>query len=265
MNAGDLGEKEAGWVLLPSYNSGERLAATLRECLQFPCRVLLVVDGSTDGSEALLAGVPGEGVRWWVIRRTKNGGKGAAVLTGLDWLAERGCEVVLVMDADGQHPVAEIPIFFALGRQFPGAMILGVPIFGPDAPRERVRGRRVGNWWTGLATWWGGIEDSLFGFRLYPVEPARRILHEIRTARRFDFDTELAVRLYWSGVRPLNRAVPVVYPSGASGGVSHFHYLRDNLLLVGTHTRLFFGMLWRIPLLAKYRRRGPWRVGDFPC
>lgn len=245
------------WVVLPSYNSGPRLTATLRECLAWPCSVLVVLDGSHDDSAEAVQAVSGEGERWFLLRRETNGGKGAAVLTGLDWLAERGVDQVLVMDADGQHPAEEIPTFFALGHRYPGAMILGVPVFGPEAPLERVRGRLVGNWWTGLATWWGGIGDSLFGFRLYPVEPARRILHGIRTARRFDFDTELAVRLYWAGVRPLNRRVPVFYPTKQAGGVTHFHYLRDNLLLVGTHTRLFFGMLCRLPLLYRLRQRGP--------
>ncbi len=80
-------------------------------------------------------------------------------------------------------------------------MLLGEPVFGPDAPAERVKGRRVGNWWTNLATLWGGLHDSLFGFRVYPIRESVEILESIRTARRFDFDTELAVRLYWRGVR----------------------------------------------------------------
>ena len=64
----------------------------------------------------------------------------------------------------------------------PAAMVLGVPVFGPDAPPERVSGRRIGNWFANLETLWGGVQDSLFGFRLYPLSPAVRIMESIRTA-----------------------------------------------------------------------------------
>jgi hypothetical protein len=136
-------------------------------------------------------------------------------------------------------------------------MVLGVPVFGPDAPPERVKGRRIGNWFANLETLWGGVHDSLFGFRLYPLKPAVRIMESIRTARRFDFDTELVVRLFWAGVRPINLPVPVHYPPRVAGGVSHFRYLRDNLLLAGTHTRLCLLMLVRLWPVWKLRKQ--WR------
>ncbi len=242
-------------VVIPSYNSGEQLVRTVKAVLQIHRPVLVVLDASTDGSreqlEKGLEGYPG----WDLICHQENSGKGACVLTALDWAAERGFVQALVMDSDGQHPADEIPRFFQFAMEHPGSMILGVPIFGPDAPSLRVYGRKVGNWWTGLVTLWGGIGDSLFGFRCYPVEPSRRILRSIRTARRFDFDTELAVRLYWEGIRPINCAVPVYYPDRSDGGVSHFRYLRDNLLLFRTHTRLVFGMLLRLPRLIRFRFR----------
>jgi hypothetical protein len=71
--------------------------------------------------------------------------------------------------------------------------------------------------------------------------------------RRFDFDPEAAVRLCWSGVKPINLSAPVKYLSADEGGVSHFNYLRDNVLLSGMHFRLFFGFLVRIPLLLARR------------
>lgn len=74
-------------------------------------------------------------------------------------------------------------------------------------------------------------------------------MERIRTARRFDFDTEVAVRLYWQGFRTMNIPVAVRYLTREEGGVSCFRYLPDNLLLVGTHTRLLFGMIPRLPWL----------------
>ena len=176
-------------------------------------------------------------------------GKGGASLVAMRESAAQGFTHILIMDADGQHPADKIPEFTALSARHPDAMILGVPLFDADAPPERVNGRKVGNTFTHIETLWGGIHDSLFGFRLYPLAPAIRIMDSIATARRFDFDTELAVRLFWAGVQPINRPVPVRYPPRESGGVTHFKYLRDNLLLAGTHTRLcllLIPRLWRV-------------------
>ena len=102
----------------------------------------------------------------------------------------------------------------------------------------RVKGRKVSNWWANLETLWAGIGDSLFGFRVYPIAPLREVMHRQRWMRRFDFDPEAVVRLCWRGVKPINLAAPVRYFSAAEGGVSHFNYLRDNVLLTWMHTRL---------------------------
>jgi hypothetical protein len=69
--------------------------------------------------------------------------------------------------------------------------------------------------------------------------------------RRFDFDAEAAVRLCWSGIRPINVDVPVRYPSASEGGVSHFRYGRDNLLLTWMHIRLVCGLLRRLPSMVR--------------
>jgi hypothetical protein len=73
--------------------------------------------------------------------------------------------------------------------------------------------------------------------------------------RRFDFDTEAVVRLSWRGVRAIHLPAPVRYFRAEQGGVSHFRYGRDNLLLVGMHLRLLAGFLLRLPVLL-WRRLG---------
>jgi hypothetical protein len=158
------------------------------------------------------------------------------------------------MDADGQHPADRIPEFMALSERHPSAMILGVPIFDAEAPPERVWGRKVGNSLALLETLGVGPRDALFGFRLYPAGPALRVMAETHGGRRFDFDTEIAVRLVWAGVRPIHREVPVRYPARAKGGVTHFRYVGDNLLLARAHTRLCFEALRRLPGLLRLRR-----------
>lgn len=143
-----------------------------------------------------------------------NGGKGAAVLDGLREAGKEGFRHALVMDADGQHPADRIVEFMNLAHAHERTLILGVPAFGPDAPKARVYGRLGGNTFTEIATLWGGIRDSLFGFRVYPVAETVAVMDRIKTARRYDFDTEVAVRLYWEGFRTINIAVPVLYPRG---------------------------------------------------
>ncbi|HXZ02384.1 MAG TPA: glycosyltransferase family 2 protein [Stellaceae bacterium] len=242
-------------VLIPSYNTGAAVLATVAEARRAWTPVWVVVDGSTDGSgealQRLAAGDPG--LR--VLIRARNGGKGAAVLEGLRAAEAEGFTHALTMDADGQHPAAMIAAFMALSRAHPEAMILGVPVFDQSAPRLRVAGRRVSNGLVHLETLWGGIEDSLFGFRVYPIAALRAVMESGRSMRRFDFDPEAAVRLSWRGVPIIARPVPVRYFRREEGGVSHFRYLRDNALLAWMHLRLLSGLVPRLPRLALRRLR----------
>jgi glycosyltransferase involved in cell wall biosynthesis len=183
----------------------------------------------------------------------RNQGKGAAILHGLELAAQQGYTHALALDSDGQHPAELIPDFMAASVCAPGAMVLGIPVFAADAPALRVWGRKISNGWANLETLWAGIGDSLFGFRVYPIEPLRRIMRGQRWMRRFDFDVEAVVRLCWQGVRPVNLPAPVKYFRPEEGGVSHFNYGRDNALLTWMHTRLFLGFLLRLPKLAARR------------
>ncbi len=240
-------------VILPSYNSGPQLRSTMLAAREFCDEVWVVIDGSTDGSGEMARNTAAVGFRVMFLER--NSGKGGAVLCAFREAAAQGFSHALVMDADGQHPAEAIPKFLEKAANFPQALLAGVPIFGPDAPAERVKGRRVGNFFASLETWGMGAADSLFGFRLYPIAPSLRILESIRGGRRFDFDTVMAVRLLWAGVPTINIPVAVRYPPCAEGGVSHFRYVRDNLLLTHVHVLLCLEMLTRIPALVTMRYR----------
>jgi len=242
-------------VLIPSYNPGEKVYATVRAARQYWDPVWVVVDGSTDGSVEGLQAMAVEDASLRVIILPHNQGKGAAVLHGLDEAAAAGFSHVLTMDSDGQHPADCIPEFMAESARQPAAMILGLPIFDASAPSLRVKGRQISNAWANLETPWAGIGDSLFGFRIYPVEPLRQVMRYQPWMRHFDFDPEAVVRLCWRGVKPVNLPAPVRYYRVDEGGVSHFRYLRDNLLLSWMHTRLFVGFVLRLPLLLARRIR----------
>ena len=236
-------------LLIPSYNPGPRVYETVALARRQWNPVWVVVDGSTDGTAAGLEALAAKDSGLHVFQCTSNQGKGAAVLFGLDQAASQGYTHVLTMDSDGQHPMEAIPAFMAASRQNPDAMILGVPVFDASAPALRVKGRRVSNWWANLETLGGGIGDSLFGFRVYPIAPLRQLMHSQRWMRRFDFDPEAAVRMSWRGVRIINIPATVRYFGADEGGISHFRYLRDNMLLTWMHTRLFLGFLIRFPVL----------------
>ena len=194
-------------VLIPSYNSGPLLRQTLAGVLDEWDDVFVVVDGSTDGSDAGIEEMAGERLR--VHRLPENRGKGSAVLEGISKAAEEGFTHALAMDADGQHPAGHIARFMEAGAKYPEALVLGEPVFDEDAPALRVQGRKISNWWANLETCWWGIHDSLFGMRLYPVAPLKKVFSETGFARRFDFDPEVAVRLCWKGVPVLNLRTPV--------------------------------------------------------
>lgn len=236
-------------VLIPSYNTGRKVIETVgaaRRCWQ---PVWVVIDGSTDGTAEALQALERNDSGLRVLVLPHNQGKGAAILHGLRAAATAGYSHVLTMDADGQHPAGKIPEFMATSQAHPHAVVLGVPVFDASAPALRVRGRKISNWWANLETLWGGIGDSLYGFRVYPVEPLREIMERQYWMRRFDFDPEAAVRLCWRGLRPINLPAPVRYFRAEEGGVSHFNYLRDNVLLTWMHVRLLLEFVLRFPLL----------------
>jgi glycosyltransferase involved in cell wall biosynthesis len=255
MNVPSAAASTSHLVLIPSYNPGAHVYETVAAARAQWAPVWVVVDGSTDGSAQRLQALAESDAGLRVIVLPSNVGKGAAVLHGIDKAAAEGFTHVLTMDSDGQHPAHLIPQFMAASAARLDAMVLGVPVFAADAPRLRVNGRKVSNGWANLETLWAGIGDSLFGFRVYPIDPLQRIMRGQRWMRRFDFDPEAVVRMCWRGVEPVNLPATVRYFRADEGGVSHFNYLRDNLLLTWMHTRLVFGFLLRLPLLLARRIR----------
>ena len=242
-------------LLIPSYNSGSIVIEVVKKALQIWQPVWGVIDGSNDGSAELLQDLAESESALSVLQHAQNQGKGSAVYTGIKGAAEQGFTHILTMDADGQHPASAIETFMSASAAQPDALILGVPIFDDDAPTLRVNGRKISNFWANLETLWAGINDSLFGFRVYPIQPLIQVMEHSNFARRFDFDPEVVVRLVWRGLDTVNLLVPVRYLSTEEGGVSQFRYLRDNTLLTWMHMRLFLGLLLRLPVLV-WRRMG---------
>ena len=242
-------------VLIPSYNPGPRLAATVAAVLEQWAPVWIVDDGSTDGSSRAIQELAAHDSKVRLIVRERNGGKGAAVATGVDAALADGFTHVLTLDADGQHPVDHIRAFMAASMTHPTALVLGRPVFGPEVPLERLHGRKLSVGLARVEILGRGIDDPLFGFRVYPAAALHGALAATRRARGFDFDPEVAVRMFWAGISTVNLPAPCRYFAAADGGVSHFNYLRDNLKLIWLHTRLLTQLiLWRWVSIVRLRQ-----------
>ena len=240
-------------VLIPSYNPGDKALETVRAARAQWNPVWVIVDGSTDGSAEKLSAMARGDPGLQVLVREHNGGKGAAILDGLIAARREGFTHALTMDADGQHPAGRIRSFMSASSGAPEAMILGDPVFDASAPRIRLRGRRIANWCTNLETLWAGVHDTLFGFRVYPIAALIEVMRHSRWMRRFDFDAEAVVRLTWRGTPLVNLPAPVRYFTAEEGGVSHFNYWRDNVLLTSMYLRLLGGFVIRLPMLIARR------------
>lgn len=233
-------------IVIPCFNHGQMMAEVLASLAGYGLPCLVVDDGSAavtaDELHRLAAGLP------WVqlLRLEQNQGKGAAVIAGLQLAHSQGYSHALQVDADGQHQLSDIPDMIAEARAHPDCLISGQPVYDSSVPKARLYGRYVTHVWVWIETLSLSLKDSMCGFRVYPVEPTLALAASHPLGKRMDFDTEVMVRLYWQGVPSRFLPTRVTYPAD---GVSHFDALRDNLRISWMHTRLFFGMLPRIPRL----------------
>ena len=246
-------------VIIPIYDNEQTIRGVVESvvALDLPC--LIVDDGSHAATRQVLREIDRDFSRVEVIRRESNGGKGAAMARGFHAAFDRGYTHAIQLDADGQHRAEDGPRLLDEARRSPGALILGRPVFDDDAPGIRRYGRWVTHFWVWLETLSFDIKDALCGFRCYPLEPVVRLYENVEIGHGMVFDTEIAVRLYWDGVPMVNVDTSVSY---VRGGVSHFHYVRDNLRIMRLHTVLVFGMLRRLPSLLFRTRSGITATGQ---
>lgn len=232
-------------AVIPVYNHGGPVGRVTAALRAHGLPVLLVDDGSEPGCAAVLDALAQQ-PEVFLERLSTNQGKGGAVMTGLRRAAQLGWTHALQIDADGQHDTRDVPAFAAAAATEPANLICGHPIYDDSVPKARLYGRYATHIWVWINTLSFAVRDSMCGFRIYPLAATLRCMERQYIGRRMDFDTEIAVRLVWSGMKVTNLPTRVRYPED---GVSHFRVWHDNVLISAMHTRLFFGMLWRAPLL----------------
>ncbi|WP_418162288.1 glycosyltransferase family 2 protein [Pantoea vagans] len=251
-------------VVIPCYNHGAMMASVLARLAPFNLPVIVVDDGSDAATQLQLATLHAPQLS--LLRLDSNQGKGAAVIHGLRAAAARGFTHAVQLDADGQHQAEDLPLMLAEAERYPDALISGQPLYDDSIPKSRLYGRYITHFWVWIETLSLSIRDSMCGFRVYPLAATLALCDRRAIGQRMDFDTEIMVRLYWQGIH--SRFIPtrVTYPAS---GLSHFDALYDNLRISWMHTRLFFGMLPRIPRLltmpkppahwsVETERRGQW-------
>jgi predicted LPLAT superfamily acyltransferase len=249
--------KFAPCIVIPIYNHKDAIGATVAHLAVHGLPIFVIDDGSDAPTQQVLAALALQyAQQMTLLRLPENGGKGAAVMAGLRAARAAGYTHALQIDADGQHDATDVPRFIDAARAEPGAVILGRPVYDESVPKARLYGRYLTHVWVWIETLSLTIRDSMCGFRLYPLALACELIDSVQLPTRMDFDIEILVRLYWR--RAAFRSIPtrVTY---AADGVSHFDVLWDNVRISRSHTRLVFGMLWRLPMLLAHKvmpRRG---------
>ena len=213
-------------ALVPAYQAAAHLGEVLLGLDALPQRphVLVVDDGSRDATAEVARQFGAE-----VLSFAANRGKGHALLAGFEAL--RAYDVVVTLDADGQHPPACLPSFVAAAEA--GAdLVLGCRALTPDMPPARRFANRFSSAWCSAIAG-QPIADSQCGYRLYRREVLART--PVR-ASRYEVETEMAVRAARLGFRVAHVEIPTVY----GDEVSHLSPTRDVPRILGMMLRLTF-------------------------
>ncbi len=237
-------------VIIPVYNHPDTISRTICEVRRLDLPILLVDDGSEPNCAGLMKTHAEADPHVHLTRLPENCGKGAAVKVGLLWAEKLGFSHALQIDADGQHNPEDIPRLIALSDEHPCAIISGMPEYDDSVPLLRYYSRYLTHVLVWINTLSLEIHDSMCGFRVYPVAPVCQLIRSQHLGDYMDYDTEVLVKWFWQGGRVVQIKTRVRYPRD---GISHFRGFEDNWLLTKMHTRLVFGMLWRLPRLIGRR------------
>ncbi|WP_419240201.1 glycosyltransferase family 2 protein [Photobacterium leiognathi] len=233
--------------LIPCYNHGATVPAVIDALTSYGFPIIIVDDGSELATRKILS-EQAKRPNITIVTLPKNQGKGGAVIAGIKQADRLGFSHALQIDADGQHDLAALPKLLEASQAHSEALISGQPIYDDSVPKSRLYGRYATHIWVWIETLSFNIKDSMCGFRSYPIRPIVNVINHNQLGLRMDFDTEIMVRFYWDDGDIRFIDTKVIYPED---GISHFDALWDNVKISWMHTKLFFGMLPRIPKLIK--------------
>lgn len=245
-------------VVIPHFEHHRQIDKVLERVIRFSESVVIVDDGSSEPVQRIVEDIISRYPTATLLRHASNQGKGVAVQTAMRYAIDHGYTHAIQIDADGQHCIEDLPRLINLMQISPRAIICGRPVFDESIPAVRYYGKKLTDWWVNLQTLSREIADSMCGYRGYPLAQVVQIMdsHSSKTiGHGMDFDVGMIVHAYWAGVPIRYFNTKVTYPKD---GVSHFHYVRDNIAMTRMHLSLALGMLRRLPALVS-RRRTPYR------
>ena len=211
-------------VVIPAYNESATIHDVAARASRQVSRVIVVDDGSEDGTAAALEDLPVT-----VVRQARNLGKAASLWRGMELALREGATAIITLDGDGQHAPEDIPPLIAMHRQCPGAIVIGSRLHDRrHMPRSRYYANCVANFWVSWAAGYR-IPDSQSGFRLYPAEVLRSVRVAHGRAAGFVFESEILIEAGYRGMRSV--AVPVVAMYGPHLRASHFRQVTDIALI----------------------------------
>lgn len=224
-------------VVIPTYNHYRELPSIIEKIKCHGIDILIVNDGSDESTGKKLTEIAEE-TSVNLLNMVKNGGKGSAVKAGIRYAHKNGYSHCVQIDADGQHDLSDLPHILKLARKDPQRVILGNPLFDlSTAPKSRILGRKITNFWIAVETMSLDIKDGLCGYRCYPVAPTMEIIDKVKTGNRMDFDPEILVRLRWQGVQVRSFDTRVNYGDKEP---SNFNVLTDNIRISWLFMKLFW-------------------------
>ncbi len=230
-------------VMIATYNNDHALSEVLQNTLLYCRDVIVVNDGSTDNTSAILNAFP-------QVKRidiAQNTGKGWALRQGFKYAISQGFRYALTLDSDGQHFPEDIPSFLEAIESNPDAMIIGARNMVQEAvPGTSSFGHKFSIFWFKVETG-QTVPDVQTGYRLYPLDCVRD-LGRFYT-KKYEFEVEVLVRLAWAGVKILSVPVKVYYAPKESR-VSHFRKFRDfSRVSIVNSILVFMALLWVRPFL----------------
>lgn len=233
-------------VVIPTFNHHKELSSMIQKITSNGIDILIVDDGSDESTAKILRAL-GESTPAQLLTLENNGGKGAAVKAGILYAQSKGYSHCIQVDADGQHDINDLPQILNLARKYPQRLILGRPIFDlKTAPKGRMWGRKITNFWIAVETFSLDIKDGLCGYRCYPVEQTAQLISKVKTGNRMEFDPEILIRMRWQGVQVKSFDTRVEYGHKEP---SNFNMVRDNVKISWLFMRLFFvgiaRLIWR--------------------
>jgi glycosyltransferase involved in cell wall biosynthesis len=206
-------------ILVPTYNNATTLGTVLDALTDYHPHVIVVNDGSTDGTAQLLDGFPG----LHRVEYRQNKGKGIALREGFAYALKQGYDYVITMDADGQHFASDIAVFLDRLDEEKDALMIGARnLQQENMPGKNTFANKFSNFWFYVET---GIKapDTQSGYRLYPLY----LMQDMRFwCTKYEFEIEVLVRCAWRGIKIDWVPIQVYYPPAAER-VSHFRPLRD--------------------------------------